>query len=79
MSLWGRIFRRNANLFDPALAGDLARIKALLADKVDLNAKNCNGDTAFMFASQNGHLKVVQAPSSAGPMRTPLVTMASLP
>ena len=42
-------------------AGDLSRVKALLAADADVNAKEGHGATALYLASQNGHLAVVQA------------------
>jgi ankyrin repeat protein len=49
------------SLIDAAGAGDLSRVKALLADGVDVNTKGNGGLTALMQASQNGHIKVVRA------------------
>ena len=51
----------NSKLFDAASAGDLAKVKALIAARADVNAKNNVGDTALMMASGFGHLEVVQA------------------
>jgi ankyrin repeat protein len=36
-------------------------VQALLALKADVNAKQADGGTSLMAASQNGHLDVVQA------------------
>lgn len=49
------------DLFSAAKNGDLLRVKVLLAEGVDVNAKVSNGLTALMAASGNGHLEVVQA------------------
>jgi len=53
------------DLIKAAGKGDLARVKALLAAKADVNAKTANGSTALMVASEFGdlfgHLEVVRA------------------
>ena len=49
------------NLNDASDAGDLSRVKALLAAKADVNATDPDGTTALFLAAQNGHLEVVQA------------------
>jgi ankyrin repeat protein len=49
------------DLINAAGKGDLARVKALLDAKADVNAKDTDGGTALTYASQNGHLEVVQA------------------
>ena len=49
------------DLISASGAGDLSRVKALLAAKADVNAKAANGVTALIYASQNGNLHVVQA------------------
>ena len=49
------------NLNDASEAGDLSRVKALLAAKADVNATDPDGTTALFLAAQNGHLEVVQA------------------
>jgi ankyrin repeat protein len=49
------------NLNDATEAGDLSRVKALLAAKADVNATDPDGTTALFLAAQNGHLEVVQA------------------
>ena len=52
---------QTGGLIDAAHAGDLARVKALIAAGADANAKNTDGGTALMAASGKGHLEVVQA------------------
>jgi ankyrin repeat protein len=49
------------DLFDAAREGDVARVKSIIAAKVDVNAKNKKGKTALMWASMNGHVEVVKA------------------
>ncbi len=50
-----------ANLIDAASAGDLARVRSLLAAGSDVNAKDKDGVTALMKASQSGRIEVVRA------------------
>jgi ankyrin repeat protein len=51
-----------AELFiSSAAAGDLSRVKTLLAANTDVNAKWTNRVTALFAASQSGHLEVVKA------------------
>ncbi len=54
------------DLITAAGAGDLPRVKALLAAKADVNAKGGDGGTALMAASRNGHQEVVQLLENAG-------------
>ena len=49
------------DLISAAFRGDAAAVQALLAKGADVNAKNNDGVTALMVASENGHLDVVQA------------------
>jgi ankyrin repeat protein len=49
------------NLNDASDAGDLSRVKALLAANADVNATDPDGTTALFLAAQNGHVEVVQA------------------
>jgi hypothetical protein len=50
----------HGDLIDASEAGDLSRVKALLAAKADVNAKAPDGATALLTASAYGHLDVVQ-------------------
>jgi ankyrin repeat protein len=54
---WGA----EGGLLDAAGAGDLARVKSLIAAKADVNAKDEYGLTALILASMGGHLDVVRA------------------
>ena len=58
MSTWANIDEES--LIAASGNGDLSRVKALLAAKVDVNAKADNGATALIAASQNGYEEVVQ-------------------
>lgn len=49
------------NLLDEAFAGDLARVKALIAAGSNVNAKDEKGVTPLMAASLLGHIEVVRA------------------
>ena len=49
------------DLIAAALRGNLPRVRLLLDAKVDLNARNGDGMTALMIASQDGHADVVRA------------------
>lgn len=51
---------QGVDLINAAEKGDLPRVKALIATKVDVNAKRANGSTALIRASMNGHLEVVR-------------------
>ena len=53
--------KRASGLIDAAAAGDLVRVKSLIAAGADVNAKNNNGETALMWASYKGHAEVVEA------------------
>jgi len=48
-------------LREEAEAGDLARVQALIAAKVNVNSKGKDGVTALMLAAKEGHIKVVEA------------------
>jgi ankyrin repeat protein len=48
------------SLIGAAAAGDLARVKALLAAKADVNARAANRATALLVASYRGHLQIVK-------------------
>jgi uncharacterized protein len=57
----------NADLCSASEFGYISRVEALLAAKVDVNARNCEGSsTALMLASEEGNLEVVQALMAAG-------------
>lgn len=46
--------------------GDTKTVKALLAQGVDVNAKDNDGFTALMFAAAEGHTETVKAFLAAG-------------
>ena len=48
------------NLLDAAQKGDISTVKALLAKGADVNAKNNNGGTVLMYASNEDHIEVVR-------------------
>jgi uncharacterized protein len=48
-------------LLEASAAGDLSRVKTLLAAKTNVNAKDQHGYTALIVASSNGYLEVVRA------------------
>jgi uncharacterized protein len=54
---WGA----EGGLLDAAGAGDLARVKSLIAAKADVNAKDEYGLTALILASMRGRVDVVRA------------------
>jgi ankyrin repeat protein len=54
------------NLFDAAGEGDLARVKALIEAKADVNAKDTYRATALKYASSAGHVEVVKLLRKAG-------------
>ena len=56
----------HADLQIAAIAGDVTKVKPLIAAKVDLEAKDMYGFTALQRAAQNGHLDVVEALVDAG-------------
>jgi ankyrin repeat protein len=53
-------------LLEASAAGDLSRVKTLLAAKYNVNAKDVHGYTALILASFDGHLEVVRALLAAG-------------
>lgn len=53
-------------LMQSAAAGDLARVKELLAYGTNVNAVSAIGSTALMYAAKNGHAAVAQCLISAG-------------
>ena len=57
----------NDDLLAAAESGDLAKIRALLAEGADLNAKNSNGQTPLMLAAGTfGRIDTVRTLLSAG-------------
>jgi hypothetical protein len=52
---------QEGTLIASALRGDLPRVRVLLDAKADLNARNGDGATALILASQAGHADVVRA------------------
>ena len=54
---WGA----EGGLLDAAGAGDLSRVKSLIAAKADVNAKDEYGLTALMLASMRDRVEVVRA------------------
>jgi ankyrin repeat protein len=52
---------RGDDLINAAKQGDLPRVKTLVADGADVNAKNSDGATALMVASETRNLEVVQS------------------
>ena len=50
----------DSNLIISAKNGDLLMVKECLANSEYVNAKNKYGETALIYASQNGHLEIVQ-------------------
>ncbi len=53
--------KRASGLINAATAGDLVRVKSLIAARADVNAKANDGETALMWASYKGHAEVVEA------------------
>ena len=49
------------DLIDASNAGDVARVKALLAANADVEARGDGDTTALMFAARSGSLEIVQA------------------
>jgi ankyrin repeat protein len=49
-----------APLHIAALAGDLAKVKALIEEGANVNAKNMWGETALHYAAEKGHKEVVE-------------------
>ncbi|HEX9302701.1 MAG TPA: ankyrin repeat domain-containing protein, partial [Casimicrobiaceae bacterium] len=47
-------------------AGDLARVRSLMAAGADPNARNAYGATAMMLAAHAGHLEIVRSLIDAG-------------
>jgi ankyrin repeat protein len=57
----GIVGLQSFDFFNAASKGDLARVKALIDAKTDVNAAEPDGFTALMLASEKGHLEVVRA------------------
>lgn len=53
-------------LMSAAESGRLEEVRALLASRVDVNARLGAGHTALMFAANEGHLEIVKALLAAG-------------
>jgi len=53
--------KRASGLIHAAAAGDLVRVKSLIAAGADMNAKTDDGETALMLASDRGDAEVVKA------------------
>jgi len=56
------------NVIEASAAGNLARVKALLAAKANVNARDAKGGNALIGASENSHLDVVRPCSPRRPM-----------
>jgi ankyrin repeat protein len=54
------------SLHQAAMAGDVSRVRSLIAGGANLNAKNKDGRTPLMLASMYGHADVVQALLTSG-------------
>src|SRR5688500_7633923 len=57
-STWAN--KGEGKLIAAAGAGNLSRVKALLATRVNVNARGADGTTALIAASENGYEEVVQ-------------------
>jgi ankyrin repeat protein len=68
MNFWNNlILGKKGRFMNSALEGDLTEVKAMLAARVNVNAKRDDANvTALILASQNGHLEVVQFLLDAG-------------
>ena len=53
-------------ILEASFKGDLLRVKQLLEEGVNVNAKNINGWSALMYAADNGHVEVVRTLLEAG-------------
>ncbi len=61
-ALWATVAqpRVNEDLIKSARCGDQTKVKNLLSNGAEVNAKDKNGVTALLLASQNGHREVVE-------------------
>jgi hypothetical protein len=63
--VWGAVAAAAADLkedfWEAARKGNAAKVKALVEQGVDMNAKTPQGTTALGLAADNGHLEVVAA------------------
>src|SRR5260370_38516317 len=48
------------NLITAAYQGDVKTAIAQLAEGADVNARDCDGDTALVLASERGHIELVK-------------------
>ena len=58
--------KRAPGLINAAAAGDLVRVKSLIAARADVNAKNQKGWTALKIAQVAGHTRMVKLLRQAG-------------
>jgi ankyrin repeat protein len=58
--------KRASGLINAAAAGDLVRVKSLIAAGEDVNGKTDDGETALMWAVWGDHAEVVEALLTAG-------------
>ena len=56
----------NDNLWRAANDGNLHEVEACIAGGVDINSRNYIGETATLFASENGHTDIVAKLIAAG-------------
>jgi hypothetical protein len=55
-----KILPREHSLFKAALTGDIVKVKAAIAEKININSADPKGHTALMFAAAEGHFEVVK-------------------
>ncbi len=53
-------------MIDAARRGDAAAVRALIAARVDVNARDKEGFTALMGATEKGHADIVELLKKAG-------------